>query len=35
MRYEGNMSEEREFGEKAVGTRIDIFPERLGLKKAQ
>jgi hypothetical protein len=32
MTYEHNMGQEREFHEKAVETRIDIFPERLGLK---
>jgi benzoyl-CoA reductase subunit B len=34
MTYEGNMGDEREFDEKAVETRIDIFLESLGLKKS-
>jgi benzoyl-CoA reductase subunit B len=33
MTYEGNMGDEREFGEKATENRIDIFLESLGLKK--
>jgi benzoyl-CoA reductase subunit B len=35
MTYEGNMGDEREFDEKAVMTRMDIFLESLGLKKPQ
>jgi benzoyl-CoA reductase subunit B len=33
MTYEGNMGDEREFGEKATENKIDIFLESLGLKK--
>jgi benzoyl-CoA reductase subunit B len=34
MTYEGNMGDEREFDEKSVTQRMDIFLESLGLKKA-
>ena len=33
MSYEGNMGDEREFGEAATTNRLAIFLESLGMKK--